>query len=56
MVRESSSSFYRSIDLPEQANESVITGTFDKGVLTIKIPFTEVLPPKKIVISTEKVS
>lgn len=52
VIRESSSSFYRSIALPEQAEESKIRADFDKGVLTVKVPFKELAAPKKIAIGS----
>jgi HSP20 family protein len=53
VVRESSSSFYRRIALPEQADESKIEAHFAKGVLTVTVPFTELPSPKKIAITAE---
>jgi HSP20 family protein len=52
VVRESSSSFYRSIALPEKADEAAINATFDKGVLRVTIPFTATPSPKKIEIKS----
>jgi len=48
VVRESSSSFYRSITLPEHANEDKIKAHVEEGVLKVSIPFKELPKPKKI--------
>lgn len=50
VVRESSSSFYRSITLPEQAQQDGITAGFEKGVLKITVPLTQAATPRKIAI------
>ena len=52
IVRESSDSFYRSISLPEQADESAIAASFDHGVLSVTVPLAPEAAPKKIAIST----
>ena len=54
VVRESSSSFYRRIALPERANTNKITAHLDDGILKIGIPLTPLEEPKKIAISTKK--
>jgi len=54
VVRESSSSFYRRIALPERSNTDKITAHLDDGVLKIGIPLTPLEEPKKIAISTKK--
>ncbi|WP_349426194.1 Hsp20/alpha crystallin family protein [Microbacterium sp. LWS13-1.2] len=51
VMRESSTSFYRSILLPEQADEDKITARFDSGVLKVTIPLAESASPRKIAIS-----
>ncbi|WP_080795522.1 Hsp20/alpha crystallin family protein [Corynebacterium pacaense] len=51
LVRESSSSFYRRIQLPERSDEAGITADFDKGVLKVTVPFQEIAAPKKIEIN-----
>lgn len=51
VVRESSSSFYRRIALPERADMDKIEATLDDGVLKIKIPLTPLPEPKKIAIA-----
>lgn len=48
IVRESSSSFYRSIRLPEAADEDHITANMKDGVLSIVVPFKELPKPKQI--------
>jgi HSP20 family protein len=40
VLRESSSSFYRSVLLPDQADEDKITASFKEGVLTVRVPLT----------------
>jgi HSP20 family protein len=50
VVRESSSSFYRRITLPERANADGITAHLDEGVLKVTVPFRELPEPKKIAI------
>lgn len=51
MVRESSSSFYRRISLPERADEDSIEANFMNGVLKVVVPFKELASPKKIAIN-----
>ena len=51
LVRESSSSFYRRIQLPERSDESAIKADFSDGVLKVTVPFQEITSPKKIVIA-----
>jgi HSP20 family protein len=51
VVRESSSSFYRRIKLPEQADEDKIEAHIENGVLRVVIPFKKLPAPKKITIS-----
>lgn len=53
VVRESSSSFYRRIQLPERANTDKIDAQLDEGVLTIKVPLTPLPEPKKIAITAK---
>lgn len=52
VVRESSSSFYRRIALPERADADKIEATLDDGVLKISVPLTPLPEPKKIAISS----
>jgi HSP20 family protein len=52
MVRESSSSFYRRIALPEGADGNATNAQFENGVLRVVVPFRELPSPKRIAIST----
>jgi HSP20 family protein len=51
VVRESSSSFYRRIALPERADTDNIQASLDDGVLKVSVPLTPLPEPKKIAIS-----
>ncbi len=51
VVRESSSSFYRRIALPERADTDKIEAKLDDGVLKVSIPLTPLPEPKKIAIA-----
>lgn len=51
VVRESSSSFYRRIALPERANTDKIEAHLDDGVLKVSVPLTPLPEPKKIAIA-----
>jgi HSP20 family protein len=51
VVRESSSSYYRRIALPEQADEDKINAHFTRGVLQVTVPFKELPSPKKVAIT-----
>ncbi|HEX6258901.1 MAG TPA: Hsp20/alpha crystallin family protein [Candidatus Saccharimonadales bacterium] len=51
VVRESSSSFYRRIALPERADADKIEARLDDGVLKVSIPLTPLPEPKKIAIT-----
>lgn len=53
VVRESSSSFYRRIQLPERADADKIQAHLDEGVLKVKVPLTPLPEPKKIAISAK---
>lgn len=53
VVRESSSSLYRRIYLPERANGDAIKAEFDNGLLKVTVPFKELPEPKKIAIETK---
>ncbi|WP_158583095.1 Hsp20/alpha crystallin family protein [Nesterenkonia natronophila] len=53
LIRESSSSFYRSIDLPEQAETEQIDATFEGGVLRVRVPLKRMPAPTRIPISNE---
>lgn len=50
VVRESSSSFYRRIQLPEVADSDNIDARMKDGVLKVIVPFKELPAPKKIAI------
>ena len=50
IVRESSSSFYRSIRLPEAADENLIKAKMKDGVLKVTVQFKELPKPKQIAI------
>ena len=50
IVRESSSSFYRSIRLPEAADEDSIKAKMKDGVLKVTVGFKELPKPKTIAI------
>lgn len=56
VVRESTSSFYRRIQLPERANSDAIEANLDDGVLRVKIPLTPLPEPKKIAIANKSSS
>lgn len=51
VVRESSSSFYRRIHLPERADTEHIEANLDEGVLKVIVPFKELPKPKTIAIA-----
>lgn len=53
VVRESSSSFYRSIRLPKHANQDAISADMSEGVLKVIVPFKELPKPKKIAIKAK---
>lgn len=53
VVRESSSSFYRRVALPERANADAIEAHLDDGVLMVHIPLTPLPEPKKITIASK---
>jgi HSP20 family protein len=50
VVRETSSSFYRRIRLPEVADEGKVEAKMKDGVLKVKVPFKKLPAPKKIAI------
>src|SRR5690606_17716435 len=47
VVRESSTSFYRRIALPERADTDKIEAHLDDGILKVSVPFTALPEPKK---------
>ena len=50
VVRESSSSFYRSVRLPKHTDQDKIEADMHEGVLKVVVPFKELPKPKKIAI------
>jgi HSP20 family protein len=54
VVRESSSSFYRRVALPERADADNISAHLDDGILKVSVPLTPLPEPKKIAISAKK--
>ncbi|NBU33117.1 Hsp20/alpha crystallin family protein [bacterium] len=54
VVRESSSSFYRRVALPERANTDKIEAHLDDGVLKVSVPLTPLPEPKKIEVRSKK--
>ena len=54
VVRESSSSFYRRIALPERADPDQIEAHLDDGVLKVSVPLTPLPEPKKIAVKSKK--
>ena len=53
VVRESSSSFYRRIALPEHADEDKIDAKMEEGILKVSVPFKELPKPKKIALKSK---
>ncbi len=53
VVRESSSSFYRRIVLPDRADADKIEAHMEDGVLKVNIPLTPLPEPKKIAIQAK---
>jgi HSP20 family protein len=53
VVRESSSSFYRRIQLPERANSDNVEAHLEDGILKVTIPLTPLPDPKKINIASK---
>jgi len=54
VVRESSSSFYRRIALPDRANTDEVSAHLEDGILKVTIPLKALPEPKKIAIGTGK--
>lgn len=52
IVRESSSSFYRRVALPQRADAEKIDAHLDDGVLKVSVPLTPLPEPKRIAIGT----
>ena len=53
VVRESSSSFYRRIQLPQRANADNIEAHLDDGILHVSVPLAPLPTPKKISIESK---
>ena len=53
VVRESSSSFYRRIQLPDRADADKVEAHLDEGVLKVVVPLTPLVQPKKITIANK---
>lgn len=53
VVRESSSSFYRRIQLPERADTDKIDAQLDDGVLRVDVPLAPLPEPKKIAVKSK---
>ena len=53
VVRESSSSFYRRIQLPERADIGAVEANLDDGILKVAVPLTPLPEPKKITIANK---
>lgn len=53
VVRESSSSFYRRIQLPDRADADKIEARLDDGILKVAVPLTPLPEPKKIAIESK---
>ena len=53
VVRESSSSFYRRVLLPDRADAEQIEAHLEDGILKVAIPLKELPEPKKISISAK---
>lgn len=54
VVRESSSSFYRRVSLPERADTDKIEAHLDDGILKVSVPLTPLPEPKRIAVSSKK--
>lgn len=53
LVRESSSSFYRRIFLPNRANSKKVDAELKDGMLRVTIPLTPLPEPKKVAIKNQ---
>lgn len=54
VVRESASSFYRRVALPDKADEENIAARFEDGLLKVTVPYRELPQPKQITIEGGK--
>lgn len=53
VVRESASSFYRRVSLPDRADSNKVEAHLDDGVLKVTVPLSPLPEPKKIEISSK---
>lgn len=53
VIRESSSSFYRRVQLPERADAEHIEAHLNDGILKVSVPLAPLPEPKKIAINTK---
>ncbi len=53
VVRESSSSFYRRIALPDRADGESISAHLENGILRVSVPLAQLPEPKRIQIQTD---
>ena len=53
VIRESSSSFYRRIQLPERADGNKVEAHLDDGILKVTVPLTPLPEPKKITVKSK---
>ncbi len=53
VVRESSSSFYRRIQLPERADPDNVEAHLDDGILKVSVPLKALPEPKKIAVKSK---
>ena len=54
IMRESHSSFYRSISLPKRADGDQVKAHFEDGILKVTVPLAQLPEPKKVSISSGK--
>jgi HSP20 family protein len=54
VVRESSSSFYRRISLPDRADSNAVAAHLEDGILKVSVPLQPLPEPKKITVKTKK--
>ncbi len=54
VLRESSSSFYRRVRLPEQTDTGKVEAHMDNGILKVTVPLKQLASPKKISIHSVK--
>lgn len=53
VIRESNSSFYRSVRLPKYADQDAIKADMHEGILKVQVPFKELPAPKKIAVKSK---